>query len=346
VVLALTTSANAQTIVLRRPALHWVRAPEAMRCIDPRKLAEHVEALTGPVLVRPSEAEHTVEGQVDAVGPDTLRVRVRVLDIDDHVLGERQFEQTAEDCKVLTPAIVFVIGMAIDPEVAAHGLPPALVALLGQSGAPPEQALLNELEREPPAPPDPTLPRAPPPEPVEPPHEPAVQLSAFGGASTHELPGPAIAFEVRGLYTIVRRYAVGGYVRGGLQAGAYEIPGQHELRTSMYDLGLLGCEGSDPMHRFRIHGCIGTELSVVTGRGGGFSGGNDGGASVAFGVVAQLTPRVRITQHWGLGLLAYFRITTTERGFTIHTGGNTGPTRLAHLGLLSGGVAIGPTLEF
>src|ERR1700710_2965310 len=79
---------RAQGIVLRRPALHWVRSDDALMCVDPRTLSEHVEALVGPVLVRPSEAEHTVEGQVEMVSPGRLRVRVRVLDAHGNNVGE------------------------------------------------------------------------------------------------------------------------------------------------------------------------------------------------------------------------------------------------------------------
>src|SRR5690606_5103389 len=46
----------------QRPALHWTRSEEAVSCIAGRELAERVEALTGPTLVRASEADFTIEG--------------------------------------------------------------------------------------------------------------------------------------------------------------------------------------------------------------------------------------------------------------------------------------------
>ncbi|MEY4514567.1 MAG: hypothetical protein RLZZ450_6689, partial [Pseudomonadota bacterium] len=145
----LASSAAAESSVLRRPALHWTRADEALGCVDPRTLAEHVESLVGPVLVRASEADNTIEGRVEAVAPGKLRVRVRVIDVTGAKVGERTFEQATADCAELTPAIVFVIGMVIDPDVAAHGLPPALVALIAGGERPPEQVLLEELDQGP-----------------------------------------------------------------------------------------------------------------------------------------------------------------------------------------------------
>ncbi len=64
--LAPAAPARAQGAALRRPALHWVRGPGASGCVDPRRLAQRVEELVGPVLVRAPEAEHSIEGYVEA----------------------------------------------------------------------------------------------------------------------------------------------------------------------------------------------------------------------------------------------------------------------------------------
>ncbi len=138
--------------------------------MDPRTLAQRVEELVGPVLVRAADAEHSIEASVEAGGParepngqarggegraaGTLRVRVRVVDVGGHTLGERVLEQASGDCRALTPAIAFVVAMMIDPGVAAHGLPSELVALFGGDEAP-EQKLLDELENAPQPPPAP-----------------------------------------------------------------------------------------------------------------------------------------------------------------------------------------------
>src|SRR4051794_20357260 len=53
-------AARAQSQPLPRPALHWARGAGATECVEPHALAQLVEALTGPVLVRPSEADNSV----------------------------------------------------------------------------------------------------------------------------------------------------------------------------------------------------------------------------------------------------------------------------------------------
>ncbi|MDB4973883.1 MAG: hypothetical protein JWN48_2224 [Myxococcaceae bacterium] len=356
---ATCSSAAAQAIVLRRPALHWVRSDEAMSCIDPRTLAEHVEALIGPVLVRPSEAEHTIEGQVDSIAPGRLRVRVRVLDMLGNKVGEREFEQPANDCKVLTPAIVFVIGMAIDPEVAAHGLPPALLALLGTSDPPPGEALLDELERNPavhtaphPLPPAPT--RVGPPKLLPAPVDRRpFQASGFVRGALGESPGKLLSLDARLLYAIRAPFSIGTYVRGGVQATSHHYLSHRDFRMGVIDAGVLSCLGQSSLRRFRLQGCAGLEASLALGSGSGAPGGDTRDALGAFGLVAQLTGRLRLWRQWGLAVLANGRFITPRRTFAIENrqkgAAQPQPHRavvVARLPWFSGGVGLGATYEF
>ncbi|MDB4988749.1 MAG: hypothetical protein JWN04_3927 [Myxococcaceae bacterium] len=352
----LRTPVSAQTIVLRRPALHWVRSEEAMSCIDPRTLAEHVETLIGPVLVRPSEAEHTIEGQVDMVAPGRLRVRVRVLDAQGTKVGERQFEQPADDCAVLSPAIAFVIGMTIDPEVAAHGLPPALVALLGESGPLPEQRLLAELDKAPAR--QAEVSRAPVPKKKERPlveevERRPLQASGFLRGALGEAKRALVSVDARLLYTYRKPFSAGAYLRSGMQVGPHHVA-QGDLKMAVLDGGLLSCVGQLSNRRIRVHGCVGAELSTLFVRGSGFEDGDHVRLRSAFGLVAQLTARVRLWRGWGLGILLNGRFGTPRRSFAIEDvalpgqqlGGPPRHLSVGQLPRFSGGVGIGPTYEF
>jgi hypothetical protein len=324
-------SRAATSSVLRRPALHWTRADDALGCVDPRALAEHVEALVGPVLVRASEAENSIEGRVDRLDTGKLRVRVRVLDVTGAKVGERTFEQAAEDCADLTPAIVFVIAMVIDPDVAAHGLPPALVALIAGGERPPEQVLLDELDKGPTlaarttpvqASDDELAPQQPMPD--------RMQASSLLRASYGEAMRAVLSLDLRFLYTLPRHLAVLGYVRGGVQLGTHELAQGRALNIGTFDAGIALCAGHTPERDLRLTGCLGVnDLDIATAPAG----------------VAQLTLRWRL--HGGVGLAAMIdgRVALVERDIGYGDSDNH-TVHLATLGKFSGGVAVGPTFEF
>lgn len=347
--------AHADASVLRRPALHWVRTEAALDCVDPRMLAEHVEALVGPVLVRASEAEHSIEGRVDATSPGHLRVRVRVLDALGHQLGERLFEQATDDCADLTPAIVFVIAMVIDPDVAAHGLPPALVAMIAGGERPAEQQLLEELEQLPvPEPVEPRVseppvsPPPPPPPPVldaVPEDPPAKQLSLVARTGYGEAPRILASLDARFLYDLPHaRWSLLGYLRGGRQLGKHDLERGRGLSVGVLDVGAAICAGQSAKPRWRFTGCLGAEWATALVRGSGFEA-STSGLSGSFGVVAQLTLRLRLRGGWGLLVLTNIRAALRERAIVFADGdGRRIPLR--SLPPFSGGVGLGPSLEF
>ncbi|HEX6244458.1 MAG TPA: hypothetical protein VFZ61_26250, partial [Polyangiales bacterium] len=155
-----------------QPALHWVRAKGAERCIDPVALAERVEALTGPVFVPPGAAELSVEGLVSpASGGFTVRLvsssRGGVRS------AERVLRSSGHDCRVLDAAVAFVIALTLDPDLARAGIPSEVLAHFTQE-VPPEQLLLAELDRPGPAA---TVP-APEPPPVAAPSAPSKPAAA------------------------------------------------------------------------------------------------------------------------------------------------------------------------
>ena len=343
-------AAGATSSVLRRPALHWTRADDALGCVDPRALAEHVEALVGPVLVRASEAENSIEGRVERLDTGKLRVRVRVLDVTGAKVGERTFEQAAEDCADLTPAIVFVIAMVIDPDVAAHGLPPALVALIAGGERPPEQVLLDELDK------GPTLAgvneraRSTPVQASDDKLEPdlpmpdRMQVSTLLRASYGEALRAVLSLDVRFLYTLPRHLAVLGFVRGGVQLGTHELEQGRGLNMGTFDAGIALCAGHTPERDLRLIGCLGAELASALIHAQGLGENELDIASTPAGV-AQLTLRWRLRGGVGLAAMLDGRVAAVERDIGYNDSENN-TVHLATLGRFSGGVALGPTFEF
>ena len=345
--------AAAQSIVLRRPALHWVRSDDAMTCVDPRTLAEHVEALVGPVLVRPSEAEHSIEGQVEHARPGVLRVRVRVLDALGNKVGERQLEQAAGDCGSLTPAIVFVIGMAIDPEVAAHGLPPGLMAMLKPGDRPPEQTLLNELERAPPAVTQPSLepasadapPSAPPREPAPTADRTGYQAALLVRNALREAPRSVLSVDAHLMYTFRTSFSLAMYLRAGGQLGEHEFRSDRGLRLALMASGALGCLGqSSAQRRLRVHGCLGAEVSLAVGSGSGFTAQDTTESVARVGLVAQISARLRLRGAFGVAAFLSGRLLAAGGDFVFKDPEKT--NTVYRFPALSAGIALGPTYEF
>ena len=366
-------SASAQRSVLRRPALHWVRGPGTESCVSPRTLAAAVEELVGPVLVRPAEAENSIEGQVEALPTGSLKVRLRVLKLRGDS-GERVLEHPSSDCAAITPAIVFVVAMMIDPGVAAHGLPPELLALLGAEV--PEEALLAELDETRTDAPPPAAatdamgqsgaleppPAAPPPRPRPPVPQASdeevpqrarvredlgVQAALLVRLSLREAAGPLWSGEERMLFELRRPLSLAAHVRGGAQAGEHAFDPQREERTiriSIIAAGLALCAGHTGEVVLRLNGCLGGEVSGALARGAGLteqraSFRGDGA------VVAQLTARLRVYRQWGVGLFVNGRLSLVRRRFTIEDM-NRARQPAYTMERPSISLGLGPTYEF
>jgi hypothetical protein len=347
--------ASAQS-VLRRPALHWARSQDALSCVDPRTLAERVEELVGPVLVRAPEAEHTVEAEVSRPKPDALRVEVRVLNVWGAKVGERTFEQQGGDCAELTPAIAFVIAMMIDPDVAAHGLPPALIALLG-GDEPAEEKLMREVDGAAPEPPLPAMPPPPPPKPTvaqrrdpelpkpPPPRGAPRQAALLVRGSWHEAARATFGIEGRYLQRAwSEHFSAGGYIRIGQQPGAATLPDDRFLSITTLDVGLQACGGQSALATLRVMMCLGFEVTNAIGRGDGFSRDHVQGVSTG-AAVAQLTARLRLVGQFGVMLSFNARAAFSQREFDYRDAiGRAIP--VLKLPILAGGIALGPSYEF
>jgi hypothetical protein len=257
-----------------RPALHWSRGSGAQTCIDPRALALQVEVLTGPVLVEATRADLSIEGHIERASDGKFAARIVATKADGTQGGERTLSQVG-DCRALDGSLAFVIAMLINPDLALDKLPASLVEL-GAEGPAPEQVLLDELERTPPAPYAPPT-RAP---------QKALELHSGSEqeaearknalhlgvtASTGEFPGPSL-----GGYL--------GYARWARRWLGVEVQARFAVPLSTHQLdavrfvemrafgGLASlCPRAPLSDALFIDACVGVELMLTQAVGHGFA---------------------------------------------------------------------------
>lgn len=293
----------ARAAPLAAPTVHWVRGEGAETCAEPRALTEHVEALIAAPLARASEAEHAIEGLSERT-PGGFRARLRLFARDGRLLGERSLE-TGQGCTALTGPVAFVVAMMIDPEVVAHGLPPELMALLGEDA--PEQELLAQLEREP-APSTPaaiTSADAVPerkalelPAEGEPARMARFQLTAAAGGAFFSGPQSVPIAHLLAVGYLRTWLSLGISAWAGAALGAQRVNGR-SFRLDVAGLAALVCGASSTVRRFRLSGCLGPALRLRHARGQGF-GRDQSTTLVSAGAAAVLSGRVRLRAGWGL----------------------------------------------
>ncbi len=178
-------------------SLSWVRLPGAEGCIDSRTLAEGVERRLGRVtLVPPSRADRAIEGRVEPGKQGAKwRVTLAVVGESGAVLGTREIEEAAADCRAMDDTLALVIALMIDPDSALAAVPPSSALI-----PPPAVA----------APPPPP----PPPRPPSPPPPRRFQLAMRGGPtfSLGLLPsvGAGVALRVTVVPPVLFPFEVGG----------------------------------------------------------------------------------------------------------------------------------------
>jgi hypothetical protein len=129
-----------------RATLGWVRGPGAESCVGPIELGRRVEGIIGPVLVSASGGQVAVEGRIDRVG-ERYVATIAVSDAGGRLLGRREVQGAANDCRALDDSIAFVIAVTVDPNAALAELPGEFAA-----GSDPGAELLAGLEQQPPQP--------------------------------------------------------------------------------------------------------------------------------------------------------------------------------------------------
>jgi hypothetical protein len=118
-----------------RYELRWVRGGGAESCVSGAALARLLpQILASEANPRASEPV-LLDGIAEpAAAPLRYRVRISVRDVKtNELLGERELTSAEEKCSALTPAVLLVLAMSVDPNSARDGLPAAVA---------------NELERD------------------------------------------------------------------------------------------------------------------------------------------------------------------------------------------------------
>lgn len=310
----------------RRPSLHWTRSARAQSCIDARALAARVEALTGPVLVRPSESDYVIEGHVDLTGARFV-VRVTVSGADGVPTGERLLEQQSRDCRTLDAAIAFVVALTIDPDLELESmLPPVL------EGPAAEEALLAEVSAAPP--PMPTVAPeparkpsdSPPPTPIaaEARESPATtELRSALLVTSRELPAPAMGLLVALQHQLWRWFGVELQARAAAALWPHALGMGHRLRAQSFGLALFPC-GRQTRASFALEECLGVEPLLVRARGIGFDR-PDTARLVSWGGAARLAIELAWRERWTVRTGVQLRVAGPDKQLVYSDDAETQP---------------------
>lgn len=179
--------------------LHWVREGGAESCASGAALSRLLEQVLGQHAPSSRPALRLEGVAKTATPPLRYSVRVTVRDASSNeVVGERELTTADAQCAALTPAVLLVLAMSVDPNAAADGLPRSVSEELLRSReedvdvwpAATGNAVETTSPRAPVVPAPQAAPRAPPPKPSVG----LAPLPVFGAVagSTAILPSPAI----------------------------------------------------------------------------------------------------------------------------------------------------------
>ncbi|MET0343634.1 MAG: hypothetical protein ABW252_21660 [Polyangiales bacterium] len=319
-------AASAQADAPARTALHWTRGEGAERCIDGRALARRVEELTGPLFVAPAEAERGLEGSV-ARTRRGFSARIVNVSPSGGLSGERVLTTEQRDCRALDAALVFVVALTLDPELARTASPELLAAFASET--PPDAALLAELEATPPAPvilpappePEPPPPPAPPLPPApEPPKKAPTPIRLMLGAAWlgRTLRGWPLGPEAKAQVDFPQLWPLALTLRAfPTETTVTSDAGRARFRA--YALAVATCPLTLTRGRTRVQGCAGAELTHLRGRGIDFARNRKGGTWEP-ALVAEAQLHVALVGGLGLYGAASVGVRLTRQRFAIDDG--------------------------
>jgi hypothetical protein len=274
--------------------LVWERGPGAEACISGARLSRAIEQQLGYELFEvaaregahvPHAEELEVRGRIVREEPPArFRADVELRDGRGQLLGRRAVEAPGSDCQALDEALVLVVALALDAQVAALAS-----AASAAPAEPPPSAPEPVVEPTPappaPAPPPPAAPAPPPPSPPEPeeaprPRSPRVIGRTPRAGSSYGLLLSAGAGAAAGLLpdvTLQAALTVGMRTpRGfGLELSAAILPsGQRptDAGDAEFRAGYAELRGCAPLRQgeFAIDACLGIYNGVMRARGVGF----------------------------------------------------------------------------
>jgi hypothetical protein len=119
------TGVEAQEPAAERYRLSWTREGGAESCASGAALSRLLEQVLGAYSTPGGSAPVLLEGAAK-VAPAPLRFAVRVSVRDaqsNEIIGERELTTADEQCSTLTPALLLVLAMSVDPSAGREGLP-------------------------------------------------------------------------------------------------------------------------------------------------------------------------------------------------------------------------------
>jgi hypothetical protein len=110
-----------------RYQLRWVRESGAESCVSGAALARLLGQVVEPDAA-PADGALVLQGVAEvASAPLRYRVLISVRDAaSGELIGERELTTSEPKCAVLTPAVLLVLAMSVDPEAGRNGLPTAV----------------------------------------------------------------------------------------------------------------------------------------------------------------------------------------------------------------------------
>src|SRR5512133_2822620 len=122
-------------------SLHWSREAGAESCIGVDALARYLAQAVGYPSVTTDENvmtdEHAIvlEGRAQrAKAPNQFQVHLRVLDAYGELVGERMLSTQKPQCSALNSALLLVLAMSVNPNVATDRIPPEIANELNAEG--------------------------------------------------------------------------------------------------------------------------------------------------------------------------------------------------------------------
>ncbi|HKP57186.1 MAG TPA: hypothetical protein VJV78_10710 [Polyangiales bacterium] len=297
-------AASVRADALRRPALHWSRGEGAETCIDPRRLAQRVEAITGPVFVSATSADSSIEAHVEHKAPNVFSVRVATANAAGATLGSRTLEFRAASCREIDAAVALVIAVTIDPALGADGLPEEVLGISDTEEAP-EPALLAQLQQQPhiiaaprvtkAAPIHEPPPSAPPPERAPRPWQIDLEAALAWGAA----PTLAAGLLAAGSLALSRSVDFLVQLQAATGLGSQSIDEKRSVSGGSLGLGVLACPRWALSQRFALRGCGGAFGGVAIASGHGFTD-DQVGVLPRYGAVVRLDATLELSGSWQL----------------------------------------------
>jgi hypothetical protein len=284
----------------RTSSLSWVRLRGTEACISTQALAERVEERVGhAVFVSASQADLSLEGHVErSAKPSAFVATLVVSDRSGHVLGRRVLRAPGDDCDALTPSLVLVIAIAIDPRAAlpaggATDLSPEAKSMLQQLGLPElsDERIRAELGVPEPAAPQTTAPvpaaQAPTPPPADrplpapPPPDPSrIEFSVRLSGELGVLPQPSLGLALGPTFVTSERFAIDAWLTALLPRSTDVTGASGAARFTLIGAGAAACARFGGVRRFDLRACAGMRGGVLLGQGRDFD--RDHGASSAW----------------------------------------------------------------